>query len=114
MKNLKVMMVVLIAVAFILPLAAQEANAAPATPVCWVNYIGVNTAGQKLIQLTDTAATPAWTGKRYFVLSNVTTNDVSIMVSTGLTAMASGMKVQALLADTVAGSACTGIVLLDQ
>jgi hypothetical protein len=115
MKALKTLMVVLIAVAFILPIAVTEAHAAAAYVVCWVNYTGLNAAGQRLIQLTDTnTTTPVWPGKRYFVLTNIGTSETNSMLSTALTAMASGMKVNVHLADTVAGANCDGIVLLDQ
>ncbi len=104
MKALKMFMVVLIAVAFIMPLTVSDSQAA-AWYTCYVNRCGQGTAGGS-VMLSDTAVPATFTNTYY----NLSSTGLNAMISTGLTAMASGMKVYAY----INGSTCQAMLLLDQ
>jgi hypothetical protein len=109
MKALKVIMVVLIAVSFIIPLAVKESQAA-AYYTCWVNKVGGGDT--KWIQLTDATGTvPAIAGLWYSI--PVDTNTTAT-ISEALTAMASGLKVYVYLSGTAEGSTAYYLYLMDQ
>jgi hypothetical protein len=114
MKALKKVMVVMVAVALILPVVAvNEAHAALLFYTCTVDFAGVNGAGIPIIKLTD--VNNAFSGKM-FQLNTYNSFAMSASLSTALTAMASGMQVYAgvnsLANDPV--PICKYIVLLSQ
>jgi hypothetical protein len=109
MKALKVVVVLLIAVAFILPVVPAQA----AFITCWVNYAGQTAAG-KLTKLTAADGTSDPKGVMFKLNSGSASNDTALF-SVLLTAMASGMKVYVNLpTPTVSMSDCTGGYLSDQ
>ncbi|MCX5888445.1 MAG: hypothetical protein NTY36_03220 [Deltaproteobacteria bacterium] len=107
MKALKIFMVVLIAVAFIMPLTVSESQAA-AWYTCYVNRAGQSPSTVNV--MLSEVSSPAVFYQTYFTLDP--TNKTALL-STALTAMASGMKVFAYVPGTTGGT-CTGMFLLDQ
>jgi hypothetical protein len=111
MKALRVVVVLLIAVAFILPAASAQA----AYITCWVNLTGQTAAG-KLAKFTnaDGTGTTAPQGVLFKINTGSASNDTALF-SVCLTAMASGMKVYVNLPNpSTPGSDCTGGYLQDQ
>gem|GEM_PF-1831865 len=108
MKALKIFMVVMIAIAFIVPMTVSDSQAA-AWYTCWVNKIGQEPGTASNILLTETSPTPAFSSKWY----QLDATNKAILQSIALTAMASGMKVGAYCSGTNGGT-CTGLYLYDQ
>lgn len=110
MKALKIVMVVLIAVAFILPaVVVNQAHAAETWADCWVHYAG-SSAGIKIVMLTDVTYTTPIFGT-WFQLS---ATDGNALLSTALTAIASGMKVKVWVTDVTPGSTVKSMLILDR
>jgi hypothetical protein len=87
MKSLKVVMVLLVALAVIVPAVSAQA----AWKTCWVNNVGQN-ATAKYMYITDTATTVAFTNQPCNIFIGSDAQNTA-MFSAALTAMASGMKV---------------------
>jgi hypothetical protein len=115
MKALKNVMVVLLAVACIMPvLFANEAQAAPTWVTAWVNRAGAGAGTPKLIQLTDSTGTMPAVNHTWFTISNYDANSQSQMLIIALTAMTSGLKIVVYVNDTVPYSTVTQMYLLDK
>jgi hypothetical protein len=113
MKALKIFMVMVIAVTCILPtLAANEAQAAPMWVTCFVNGAGQG-GGSKLIKVTDAKGVAPTINGTWFTISN-TYGGAKDMLATSLTAMASGLKVQIYVSDTVPYSQVMSVYLLEK
>jgi hypothetical protein len=111
MKAMKKMKVILVAVTVIM-LVVGVNLAQAASKTCYVNYVGVNGFGKPIIQLTDTAVPAAFTNQN-FLLNSTTVAWSNSLLSVGLTAMASGMKVMAIY-DVFPNGTVSGLALLDQ
>lgn len=110
MKALKVV-IVLIAVACIMPaLIVQEAQAAAGWATVYVNKAG-QAWDVKYAVCTDATGTMPALNAVYYPLT--TTWDASAMLTTALTAMASGMKVQIYATDLATGQ-IVAMFLLDK
>jgi hypothetical protein len=110
MKTLKTVFVVLIAIAFILPvLGTSQAQAAGGWFTCYVTQAGPQGA-TFMVRLSDNAATPAFTNT-WYIFYNTNTN---FYAATALSALASGLKVQVYVTDTAQYSTITSLFLLNQ
>jgi hypothetical protein len=98
MRALKVLMVVLIALAFIVPLTVNESQAA-GWYSCYVNQVG-NSPGATWVQISDSNASPSFTDTWF----QFDPSSVQSCLATALTALASGMKVNAYLEGTTGGT----------
>jgi hypothetical protein len=113
MKALKIgMVVVLIAMAIVPALVVKEAYAAPGWYTCYVNSTG-NGWGTRYILLTEATQQPPVFARYWYVLTDAFGGG-NQMLSTALTAMASGMKVQVYFDPAVIFSEVAVLYLLDQ
>jgi len=111
MKTLKiVMVVVLIAVAILPALVVQQAQAASAWITCWVNQTGQG-GNAKYIKITDVTGTVPTT---WYTISSANATAASVMQTTALTALVSGLKCDVYVTDTVPYSNVTSIYLDDK
>lgn len=92
MKSVKIFLVLLIAVACIMPTLVPSQAQAATWITCYVNQTG-QSGPTKYIQLTDATGTvPSINGTWFIISDGLGTGNV--LLSTALTAMVSGMKVQ--------------------
>jgi hypothetical protein len=109
MKALKLVMVLVAVTAIMSTLVVAQAQAVWVT--CYVNAAGVAST-TKYVSLTDSTGTVPAVNRTWYTLSNQYSG-ANVMLSTALSAMISGMKVNVNLADTAAYSNAISMYLLD-
>jgi len=90
MKAKKMFLVLVFVLTSLLLVSAASA----ANYTCTISQVGVTSAGNYLVYLTDTAATPAWTGGRYFTLKATVGKET---LAVALTAYANAKRVKVSL-----------------